>query len=66
MLHAGFVPCRAVLWLAGAGKTIDHTDWCAFGVDVAGTNLRRDFINITHPAQCDDLCRTNTTGCTMW
>jgi hypothetical protein len=50
---------------AGAGKTVEHTDWCAFGVDVAGTNLRRDFINITHPAQCDELCK-NTTGCTMW
>jgi hypothetical protein len=67
---AGAVPCYAVLGcavmcFAGAGKTVEHTDWCAFGVDVAGTNLRRDFINITHPAQCDEICK-NTTGCTMW
>lgn len=51
---------------AGDGKEVDHSDWCAFGVDVAGTNLRRDFVNITRPAQCDDICRRNATGCTFW
>jgi hypothetical protein len=50
----------------GDGMEWKHQDWCAFGVDVAGTNLRRDYENITRPAQCDTICRQNTTGCTFW
>jgi hypothetical protein len=50
---------------AGDGSA-NHSDYCAFGVDVAGTNLRQDTANITAPRDCDSICRDNTTGCTFW
>ena len=40
------------------------TPWCAFGTDVAGTNLNL-YTNLTNVAQCEPLCQ-NTPGCTIW
>lgn len=44
---------------------MSHEAWCAFGADVAGTNLQQYTSGIQRVADCDALCR-NSSGCTFW
>eukprot|EP00882_Tetradesmus_deserticola_P003769 GHRQ01003984.1.p1 GENE.GHRQ01003984.1~~GHRQ01003984.1.p1 ORF type:complete len:373 (+),score=109.27 GHRQ01003984.1:217-1335(+) len=44
---------------------LPHQQWCAFGTDVAGTNLQQYTDDIREPLDCDKLC-ANTSACTIW
>eukprot|EP00775_Hariotina_reticulata_P004239 gene4239-4489_t len=41
------------------------TSWCAFGVDVAGTNLQQLTSGVDTPRECGVQCSLNP-GCSLW